>query len=276
MRVIAILASHNRRERIERCLESYFAQKTPAGWALGAVVVDDASVDGTAAAIAATFPEVALVRGDGERYWAGGMALAERAALDRAFDALLWLNDDVALDPDAVVRLADVAGATAIAVGATRDPRTAATTYSGVRIKGRHPLRVERVEPGSAPVVVDTFNGNAVLVPKPVHDRVGCLDAAFVHIAADFDYGLRARRLGIPRLLCAGTVGECEANPDPRPWAATGLSRRERLAALVGPKGYPPRSRGRYLRRHGGRAWPVYWVAPYVRAVPQLLRRERG
>ncbi len=47
---------------------------------------------------------------------------------------------------------------------------------------------------------------------------------------------------------------------------------RERLRVLFGPKGVPPRGRARYLRRHGGPAWFVFWLAPYVRSVPAIVR----
>ena len=175
MRVVAILASHNRRALTERCLESYFAQTTPSDWSLSAVVADDASVDGTAAALTERFPDVRILAGDGSLYWAGGMALAERGAMERPFDLLVWLNDDVTLDADALTRLAGVADAHSIAVGAMRDPVSGETTYSGYRIPGRHPLRVELIEPADRPLPVETFNGNAV---AEVSDLIETLDRA--------------------------------------------------------------------------------------------------
>lgn len=276
MRVVAILASHNRCDQTLSCLQAYFAQVLPAGYALEAVLVDDASSDGTADAVRSRYPAVDLVAGSGSLYWGAGMALAERTALARDPDALLWLNDDVVLKPDAVARLGAVAATDAIAVGALADPDTGETTYSGVRINGRHPLRVNRVEPGSEPVAVDTFNGNAVLVPKSAQELVGPLDAELGHGAADFDYGLRAARVGVERRLCPGHVGTCARDSAPDAWANPSLSVRGRLRELLGPKGYPPRSRARYLRRHGGRAWPLYWLAPYVRALPVALGRRRA
>ena len=102
MRVVALLASHNRCEATLACLQSYFSQELPPSIVLQAVLVDDASIDDTAQAVRRAFPAVAVVDGTGALYWAGGMARAEQAALAFRADFLLWLNDDVVLDNDAL------------------------------------------------------------------------------------------------------------------------------------------------------------------------------
>jgi GT2 family glycosyltransferase len=275
MRVTAILACHNRRDQTIECLDSYFAQAIGSSFSLAAVLVDDGSIDGTAQAVRERHPEAEVIQGDGRLFWAGGMALAEQAARVHDPDYFLWLNDDVVLDSDGLSRLIKTAGRNAegcIAVGALRDPMTGELTYSGVRRRGLHPLRVDRVPPGDQPIAVDTFNGNAVLVPRRVATAVGLIDAGFVHGIADFDYGLRAAKAGIANLLTQGTVGTCPANRSEAPWTDRSLSRGERVRALVGPKSGSPRARARFLRRHGGPAWPLFWLAPYMRAAPSLVR----
>ena len=279
MNVTAILTCHNRRDETLRCLASYFAQIHKAGTRLRAVLVDDGSTDGTAEAVLRSFPNVEVVTGDGTLYWAAAMALAERIASRQDPDYLLWLNDDVVLDPKALKTLTGTAEAEArpcIAVGALRDPDAGTLTYSGIRRRGRHPLRVDRVPPGEQPVAVETFNGNVVLVPRDVRSEIGPLDGAFVHGAADFDFGLRATKAGVVNLVAPGTVGTCSRNTTARPWHDGSAPRRERLRLLLGPKGLPPRARGRFLRRHGGAAWPVFWLVSYVRAAPVILRRPRA
>jgi GT2 family glycosyltransferase len=275
MRIVAILTSHNRREKTLACLRSYFDQALLSPATLEAVLVDDGSTDGTAEAVQALKAPVTVVRGAGDLYWASGMALAEREALRKSPDYLLWLNDDVVLDGDALSRLHDIANENddrCIAVGALRDPITGDLTYSGIRRHGIHPLRVEHVQPEIRPIVVDTFHGNAVLVPLVVNRTVGPIDGAFAHAAADFDYGLRAVRRGIKILLAPGTVGTCLCDSEPAPWLDLSIPIRERSRLLFGPKGLPPRSAARYLRRHGGRAWPLFWIAPYAKFALVSLR----
>ena len=64
---------------------------------------------------------------------------------------------------------------------------------------------------------------------------------------------------------CARDVGTCArvrdaSVADPSPPAA------QRLRLFSAPRGFPPRARARYLMRHGGPAWFLFWLAPYVRA----------
>jgi len=275
--VTAILASHNRREKTLACLASYFAQEVGPAICLRAVLVDDASSDGTPAAVGERFPSVEVIAGSGSLYWAGAMALAERVAMKSLPDFLLWLNDDVVLDSRAVrllIHTSRSTGAAGIAVGAMRDPASGKLTYSGVGRAGRHPLRMALVTPGDEPVEAETFNGNAVLIPRSVRDRVGPIDGGLVHSAADHDYGLRARRMGVASLVAPGTVGTCERDGGRHPWFDAALPVRERLELFFGPKGFPPGPRARYLKRHAGSAWPALWLWTYLRRLPPVVWRR--
>jgi len=275
MRIVAILTSHNRREKTLACLLSYLDQALRSSANLDAVLVDDGSSDGTAEAVRNLRSSVTVIRGAGDLYWAGGMALAEKDALRRAPDYLLWLNDDVILDRDAVERLLDVAKAsdsTCIVVGAVRDPITGEISYSGLRRYDCHPLRYERVGPVDRPLAVETFNGNVVLLPIAVAVSIGGIDGEFAHGAADYYYGLRATKAGVINLLAPGTVGTCSWDSPYKPWLNLSIPFRERLRLLLGPKCLPPKSFARYLRRHGGRAWLIFWVALYVKFATVSLR----
>ena len=276
MKITAILTSHNRREKTLACLQSYFNQALRSPATLEAVLVDDGSSDGTVEAVRNLGSSVTVVRGAGDLYWAGGMALAEKEAFRRAPDYLLWLNDDVILDRDAVARLLDVAktdDSTCVVVGAVRDPFTGETTYSGLRRCDYHPLRYERVEPVDRPLPVETFHGNVVLVPLAVAVSIGGIDGKFAHGAADYDYGLRATKAGVINLLAPETVGTCSSDSSYQPWLNLSIPFRERLRLLLGPKGLPPKSFARYLRRHGGRAWLIFWLALYVKFAMASLQK---
>jgi GT2 family glycosyltransferase len=273
MHITAIAASHNRRDLTLACLASYFDQDIGPSITLAAVLVDDGSTDGTAEAVRRRFPKTTVITGSGDLFWARGMALAEENALVSDPDSLLWLNDDVVLDKDALSRLIDTSGSDTegcIAVGAVRDPVTGDLTYSGVRRRGFHPLVWDLVAPADNPVEVETFNGNIVLVPRPVTARVGVIDGALWHSAADFDYGLRAAHAGVHVLLAPSTVGTCARDGRRRPWLDPRLNRREGFRVLFSLKGLPPRPRARYLMRHGGMTWPVFWVWPYLKAIMMI------
>ena len=258
------------------CLASYFAQPVGPDLSLSAVLVDDGSDDGTADAVRDRFPGARVIPGSGDMFWARAMATAEMEARREEPDFLLWVNDDATLDPAAVrtlIKTADSRGeGRCVVVGALRDPSSGELTYSGVRRDGFHPLRFTLVPPADRPIEVDTFNGNVVLVTRSAFERVGSIDGEFAHATADYDYGLRAASAGVPVLLAPGTIGTCPHNPSTEPWADPALTLRGRVRVLTGRKGIPPRSTARYLRRHGGAVWPLFWLSPYIRAVPSVIR----
>lgn len=268
-----LIACHNRREVTLRCLGGLRDQD--ASIALEVFLVDDGSTDGTADAVRAQFPDVHIVQGSGTLYWVGGMRLAYDAALAAGFEDMLWLNDDVTLASDAVRRLlatlSTVASAPepdAIVVGAVRDPVLGTTAYSGLRRVGRfRHLLLVRVEPQDEPVRCNTHHGNVVLVPAAVRRSIGNLDGRYTHAMADVDYGLRASALGHPVWLAPGFVGTCAQNFQRAAWEDPAIPRRERLRAVLGPKGRPIREWVHHSRQHGGPLWFVHAVSPYTRAL---------
>jgi GT2 family glycosyltransferase len=274
-RAAAVLAAYNRKDLTVACLESLRAQRVD-GVVLEAFVLDDASSDGTGAAVAERFPEVTLLRGTGSLYWNGGMRIAFAAAIDRDYDYYLWMNDDTALDDGALARLLNTerqlrkqCDAPTIVVGTTRDPQTGELTYGGkVRPSRWRPLRWELVEPGDAPHECETMNGNTVLIPRAVVQRVGNIDPAFVQQMGDYDYGLRARKAGCSVWIAPGTVGTCAYHPPRRPGERPFLQEWRQLWSI---KELTPRAWAVFARRWAGRLWPLYWLSPYLRQGAVLL-----
>jgi GT2 family glycosyltransferase len=278
--VAAIVACHDRRETTLRCLRALFSQEgLPIGAAIVAVIVDDGSTDGTADEIIRNFPDAHVVRASGDLFWAAAMALGEREAT-QAFSPqfLLWLNDDVELHPGALrtmlatYEVLDAEARPGIVVGAVLDPETKVVTYSGVRRVDRHPLHYELVRPDGRLNEADTLNGNVVLVPHGVHATVGGIDGRFAHAQADFDYGLRARKEGFSVVVAPTAVGTCRRGGQEGTWRDQSLPVGRRWRLVFSQKGMPPRSYARYLRRHGGRAWPLWWISSYAKFALSSLR----
>jgi GT2 family glycosyltransferase len=269
--VVAVLASHNRRETTMACL-ARLGRQTGAEIDLCAVLVDDASQDGTAAAVAQAFPWVRVVPGTGTLYWSRGMRLAASYAIQRDPAHLLWLNDDTILSEDALPRLLDVAvGAPdAIIVGTTRtsDPTTAKPTYGGLLRRSPLRLRFDRVDPDPAvPLPCDTFNGNIVLISRAAYRRVGNIDPRLVHVLGDIEYGMRARSLGVRCLVAPGYYGTCDHSDLVGTWYDPRVSLVRRIRGILGAKGLPPRVWAHFLRRYGGPAWPLIWASPYAKTL---------
>jgi len=274
-RVAAVMAAYNRRELTLACLRSLGAQQVP-GVALDVFVLDDASSDGTSEAVAEQFPEVTVLRGDGELYGNGGMRRAVAAAIAGDYDCYLWMNDETSLDDGGLAVLLDTLrqlrerGEEAVIVaGSTRHPDTGELTYGGVVHPYRwRPLRAELVEPGDAPRPCDATNGNATLISRAVVQRIGNIDPAFVQQLGDFDYGLRARAAGCSVWVAPGTVGTCASHPkrrtDEQPLG-------EELRRIWSLKQLKPGPWAVHSRRWAGRLWPLYWLSPYVRGGLRLV-----
>lgn len=205
------------------------------------------------------------------------MALAERRALDAESDYILWFNDDAILCSSALSDLMRIASTRqdAIIIGALADPRTAAITYSGYVSRGPwRPIPPRLVEPKGFPTVVDTLNGNVVLVPRAVAIQLGGIDDTFEHGFADLDYGLRAAKLGIATILAPSPIGTCPRNHPTGTWQDPKLPIRKRICGLLSPKGVPPRSLVHFVRRHSGWRWPIVTSWIYLRIFQRIARRR--
>ena len=269
--VAVLMTCHNRRETTLKCLA--VLQQQAVDFAL--YLVDDGSHDCTAEAVRDRYPAANILTGDGSLFWVGGMRLAYQAAAEREYPYYLWLNDDTLLDPEALQTLltthqslAEKEQTKAIIVGSVQDPKTGALTYGGrTRPTRWYSFKFEPVPPAAMPQPCDTFQGNAVLIPNSVAQKVGNIDAAFVHNFGDLDYGLRARKIGCSIWTAPGFVATCAQNSAADSWVDTTLSVRSRLKKALQVKAFPLQAWTTYLRRHAGPAWFIYWPLPYLRAV---------
>jgi GT2 family glycosyltransferase len=284
-KIAALLTCHNRREKTLSCLDNLLSQ-VGIDASIEVFLVDDGSNDGTAAAVAESYPSVHLLQGDGSLYWTGGMRMAMQAASAKAFDFYLWLNDDTRLYPDAVARLLQThvavsksADAPPIVIGSICDPKTHELTYGGsIRVSRWHPLRFRHLEISSLPQECDVFNGNCVLLPSTVVEVVGSLDPALVHAAGDYEYGLRARKTGITSWVAPGFFGECSTNSLRGTWYDPQVPLWQRYKKLFSIKGQPPGPRFVYYYRHGGPFWfalyPLIYLRPLAATMKKLFSRR--
>ncbi len=247
-------------------------------------LADDRSPDGTASVVARMFPATHIIEGSGRDYWAGGMRRSFAAALNVGFDFYLWLNDDTLLTNDAISRLLSAALLAehsadngAIVVGSISSASGALITYGGVNF----PIWWRRTTPTIVYSDMDTvrcesFNGNCVLISSKAASIVGNLDPVFTHGLADFDYGLRASKLGVKLLVVAGIVGVCDRNPREGTYLDNKLSLAKRWRIVRSDKGYPPHPWAVYTRRHCGKLWILNWAIPYIRAIvaPTMKRNS--
>ncbi|MDQ0844826.1 GT2 family glycosyltransferase [Streptomyces sp. V1I6] len=266
-RIAVLITSHNRRASTLSALAALDAQRgLPEGTDVRIHLVDAGSSDGTSEAVRAAHPRVEVVTVGADVYWGHGMRIASRNSLAGGlppWEYQLWLNDDVVLDQNALAVLLDTArtvGPGAVVVGAVRARGGTLTTYSGRRGRALAP-----VEPTGRPEPCDTYNGNVVLLPRAVHERIGDIDKVFRHGMGDYDHGFRARRAGIPAYVAAHHIGTCDRNPPDTGSREPGIGVREALRRVTSQRELPPRQWWVYCRRHMWPWAPLLMVSPYVK-----------
>jgi GT2 family glycosyltransferase len=202
--VAVVVLSWNGRDDTLACLASLDkVEHEP----LTTIVVDNGSTDGTSEAVRAAFPDVDIVRTEENLGFAEGNNVGMRRALELGADHVLVLNNDVEVDPRFVTPLVQEArrrgdaGALCSKIlymqprdliwfaGASFDPRSG---YNGRQLgyRERDDGRFETV------CETDRACGAAMLVSRPVLERVGLFDADLFFYSEDVDWSLRARRAG--------------------------------------------------------------------------------
>lgn len=238
MKNIAVLLTvHNRKEHTLNCLSKLEIVDIPNQYGLDIYLVDDASTDGTSKAVEINYPNVKIINGNGSLYWNRGMHLAWKTACsaNKKYDYYLWLNDDTYLFKQSLRTLLEISNAKenkSIVVGALRSSESNITTY------GARENKVIQVN-GKIQQCT-TFNGNCVLIPDYVYQKLGILDPFFRHAYGDTEYGLRAKRYGINSYVTPDHIGICDNNKIPKDCFSKTIPFRRRIRHFYSPLGMNP------------------------------------
>ena len=202
--VAIVILTWNGREDTLDCLESLQVLEYPR---VTTVVVDNASTDGTAEAVSERYPDVELVASPTNRGFSGGNNLGLRRAMDLGAEYVLLLNNDTLVDPPFLhelvreARRRPDAGALCPIVyyadppdliwyaGAEFDPRRG---HNGRQTGYRERDRGQYAEVRE----ISRASGAAMLVPRPVLERVGLLDEEFFFHIEDVEWSLRIQEAG--------------------------------------------------------------------------------
>lgn len=244
-RIAVLLTCFNRKEKTLQCLESVFAQLMPDGVQLQVFLVDDGSRDGTSEAVKIKYPQITILTGDGNLFWAGGMRMAWKTALKSGKNDYFWLiNDDTIMYPETLANLLkaddyaiDVYGKSGIYSGCTLDPVTGMHSYGGEKLISNDNYATEPVLPNGSYQTSEFTNANILLIPNSVVDKVGIFSEKYIQSIADYDYSMRVSRAGLPVLLLPDYAGTCEYDHVKYEEAVI-PSLRKRVRNLYGAKGY--------------------------------------
>ena len=170
------------------------------------IVVDNASIDGTADAVRTGFPDVHLIVNDVNLRFAGGNNVGIAYALNDGADYVLLLNNDTVVDPDFLTALVTAAesdqriGMAGPKICYYDEPKV--LWYAGGKIewwKGWITHRgVRETDHGQYDVADETdyVTGCCVLVRRVAIEKAGILDEAFFIYGEDADWSVRVAREG--------------------------------------------------------------------------------
>ena len=271
-RVTAIVLNWNGLADTRACLASLRAQDYKT---LSLIVVDNASSDGSAAALRAEFADLTLRCNGKNLGYTGGNNPAIGAALADGADYVWLFNNDAAAAPDVLGRLVAAAeadpriglisplighagGGCEFAGGlidvARGTWRTTADPAQGRAWQERHP---DRFVP----------TGTALLLRRGLVERIGLLDDRFFAYWEDTDYGLRSLAAGFRNHLAFDVL----AGHAPKPPPSAGLGRPHYYYLMA-------RNEILFWRKHLGKraARPVFWALRRQMRLAAASRHNRA
>lgn len=235
MKIAVLMTVHNRKDVTLRSLQTLYntIDFLREELIFDIYMTDDGCTDGTSEAVANLFPQVTILKGDGNLFWGRGMNTAWKAAASiYDYDAYIWMNDDAYLYDNALAELIKgwrELGDNTIISGAFVDVE-GNPSYGGMN-KHLIPYKAN----GNYQKI-DYMNGNFVLVPKCIFKKVGYIDGFYHHGGGDFAYGCKAIRDGFNVVLSSCNVGTTNRNmPAPPKFSLPQYSLKVRLSYLYSP-----------------------------------------
>lgn len=207
-KIAIVIPVHNRRELTLSCLERLkIIDKR--NFEADVVVVDDGSTDGTSEAIKEKHNNVILIYGDGNLWWSGAVNVGAAYAVEKGYDYVLTMNDDIEFENNFLQILFDTSNeyenslvsSLSLIRGVLNNDEIIAAI--GFKISGR--LRhifpsVDNKTLSSLPkedIFCDALPGRSLLIPIKVFKTIGFFDEKrFPHGHGDIEFTYRAKLEG--------------------------------------------------------------------------------
>jgi len=211
---------HNGLKYTKECLKSLHSSldKSIYRTAVNVILVDDGSTDGTSKWVNEQYPQVDVLRGDGNLWWSGAVNKGVKHALEYGAEYVLLINNDNVFGEhfvDSMITYAQENGIQIIgcairvlgsnvwwALGGYFDKSSGKMgMYKDISELGSH----KRV--GRGCYSIDWLNGMGTLIHNSVFKTVGYWDDKnFPQYFGDCDFILRAKRNGIDAYVYVDSV----------------------------------------------------------------------
>lgn len=271
--VTAVVVTYNRLALLERCLSALLKQKRTLGEIL---IVDNASTDGTADALASKGwlqrPGVTLLRLDENTGGAGGFAAGLQHAIASETDWVWMMDDDAEPHSEALEELMQVADDPAHVYGSLATNGADTSWLTTLLDPPLGEIELATQIPARAKVQSLPFLG--FLVHRSLVERIGLPDAGYFIAADDVEYCLRAKAAGADIVIAGKSRIE---HPKSRPYKIRVCGRTLTCLALPPWKRYYD-TRNRLLiarKYHGIRLLTQTIPGSFVRLFAALMKEPR-
>ena len=281
-KVAIVIPVYNRREITLQGLRS-LARVDRTGLDVRIFIVDDGSTDGTSDAIRKSFPDVALIQGDGTLHYAAGTNRGIEAALEWGAEFVATMNDDAVFHDQLLQRLINTTEA---------NPRS---IIGGLLLLWDEPHKVFQV--GQTwntlkggwviPDDLTAFNvpqtafrveclvGNCLMLPAASIREVGLMDEKrFPHGWGDAQWMARFSKTGWNLLVEPKAFVWCEPNTYPKPLHE--MSRSKVLRTLFLDKRHPLNLSRQFIARWESAPSQTKAVVSFCVYLTQLAGKTLG
>jgi GT2 family glycosyltransferase len=202
-KIAIIIPVHNRKKTTLCCLEQF--QKIASNFDYQIIVIDDGSTDGTSEIINKEYPEVVVLKGNGDLWWGGAINKGFEYVLDNSFDYIYITNDDIKRCFNTLQNLYNrtIKNRLSVFASVAVDPETNIITGGGYNICGKFKkfkiqLKGKKYNSALNSIIeADTLTTMSTLIPIEVVKNVGLFDFEnFPHNYSDFEYFIRAKKMG--------------------------------------------------------------------------------
>jgi GT2 family glycosyltransferase len=272
--VFILIPVHNRRSITLNCLQTLERQGDLQRFQV--VVIDDGSTDGTDITIRQLYPDVTLLKGDGQLWWTGAICKGMEYACDSGADYIIWLNDDTLPSPGTLPLMVSTcmkAPRKIVAAQCYADSELTIPTYGGQKVGRFAPALIHT--PPHQVLACDCMSGNLVCFPRSVVDTVGLPPRQHLpHILADIVYTHEARRAGYELEVLGDATAICQFNPQDEGWASSPIPMGKRWQTILSYRSnlYPP-SFWYYCKYFYGLLAPFIFFQAYLTLVSFTIAR---
>lgn len=205
--IYIVIPVFNRWHFTSQCLES-LSNQNASNYEI--VVVDHGSTDGTPEFIRENYPNVILLTGNENMWWAAATNMGIRYALNHNASYVLTLNNDVIVTENYLEEIKNsinrmdentIIGSTAYDANSKRLIFAGEVENWLLETSKQNHLKqgIEKLDF----VECSRFPGRGMLIPALVFDKIGLFDEVnFPHYGSDYDFTARAYKNGI-KIYCA-------------------------------------------------------------------------